>query len=548
MSDPKLAEQNRDLRRTLRDLVALSVMPAAWTGRDPQQIGEGLLDVLVSTLRLDVAYARLKQAEEENSVCLWRAERWPELPSWISAIEAEQGPFQRPSRFVVPIPVAGQGQQKLHLFVAPVGLHGMNGMVVAGCARADFPTETENLLLSVAANQAAIAFQSAQLLAKRNQAEEGAAQLAAIVESSDDAILSKDLEGRITSWNRGAERLYGYAAAEVVGRPVSILAPPESVDEIPGFMERLKRGERIEHFETQRIAKDGRRLTVTLSISPIRDKVGNIVGASAVARDITERKQAAQRKAAQHAITRILAEAATLAEAAPKVVKTICQLLNWEFGALWHVDHETRVLSCLDTCRLPGVSVPEFESATRQRTFPAGVGLPGRVWTSGAPAWIPDVTRDDNFPRARIAAKEGLHGAFGFPIVMGSETLGVMEFFSREVRQPDPDLLEMMATVGSQIGQFIERRRAELALQELEERFRRAQVAAGLGAYDWNLHTGEIKWSAQVPALRDIAPDGRFESWMGYVHPDDRENLQEGIARLMSEGGEWQAELRVIRP
>jgi PAS domain S-box-containing protein len=115
--------------------------------------------------------------------------------------------------------------------------------------------------------------------------------LAAIVESSDDAILSKDMHGIIHSWNRGAERIYGYSAAEMIGRHVSSLLPPDYPDDTVGIMERLRRGERIEHYETKRQTKDGRVLSVSLTISPIRDERGNILGASTIARDITERKR-----------------------------------------------------------------------------------------------------------------------------------------------------------------------------------------------------------------------------------------------------------------
>jgi PAS domain S-box-containing protein len=115
--------------------------------------------------------------------------------------------------------------------------------------------------------------------------------LAAIVDSSDDAIIGKTLDAIIVSWNAGAERLYGYSATEVVGQPITILIPPDHPDELPSIMNRLKRGERIEHYETQRVRKDGTRLTVSLTISPIRDDTGTIVGASAIARDVTERRQ-----------------------------------------------------------------------------------------------------------------------------------------------------------------------------------------------------------------------------------------------------------------
>jgi two-component system, LuxR family, sensor kinase FixL len=115
--------------------------------------------------------------------------------------------------------------------------------------------------------------------------------LAAIVESSDDAIIAKDLRGIVVSWNRGAERMYGYAAAEIIGRPLSVLIPPEQPDELVDITARIARGERVEHYETVRVAKDGHRLDVSLSISPVRNAAGSIIGASTIARDITARKR-----------------------------------------------------------------------------------------------------------------------------------------------------------------------------------------------------------------------------------------------------------------
>ncbi len=128
-------------------------------------------------------------------------------------------------------------------------------------------------------------------MSERKRAERTRLQLAAIVESSDDAIIGMDLEGIIRSWNRGAEQLYGYTAEEIVGKPLSLLIPPDHPDELPTLLERLRSGERIEHFETVRVCKDGRRVYVSLSISPIKDESERIVGASKIARDITERKR-----------------------------------------------------------------------------------------------------------------------------------------------------------------------------------------------------------------------------------------------------------------
>lgn len=119
---------------------------------------------------------------------------------------------------------------------------------------------------------------------------------AAIIESSDDAIISKSIDGYITSWNKGAQRLYGYTAEEIIGQPVSILMPPSKKDDFPFIMKQLHEGKRIEHYETERMTKDGRILHVSLTVSPIRDSQGNIIGASKIARDITERIENEQRR------------------------------------------------------------------------------------------------------------------------------------------------------------------------------------------------------------------------------------------------------------
>ncbi|HSB81499.1 MAG TPA: PAS domain S-box protein [Candidatus Methylomirabilis sp.] len=128
-------------------------------------------------------------------------------------------------------------------------------------------------------------------ITERKRAEESLLQLAAIVESSDDAIIGKTLDGVILSWNSGAERLYGYSAREVKGRPISLLIPPEREGEMPRILERIRQGEKFTHLETVWVQKDGGRIDVSLSVSPIRDAAGRILGASTIARDITERKR-----------------------------------------------------------------------------------------------------------------------------------------------------------------------------------------------------------------------------------------------------------------
>jgi PAS domain S-box-containing protein len=187
---------------------------------------------------------------------------------------------------------------------------------------------------------------------------------------------------------------------------------------------------------------------------------------------VTERRTAERRQAMGYAVTAVLAESPALADAAPRLLRVLCDCLGWDTGAVWSVDRHAGALRCVAVWRRPQLDVAEFEAATRGRTFAPGVGLPGRVWSGGRPAWIADVARDANFPRAAVAARHGLHGAFAFPVVLGKEVVGVLEFFNRRIERPDEDLLDLLAAAGGQIGLFMERKRAEEALRQSETRLR----------------------------------------------------------------------------
>ena len=195
-------------------------------------------------------------------------------------------------------------------------------------------------------------------------------------------------------------------------------------------------------------------------------------------REISARRRTEQRLALQYAITRILSRSIDFVEGTHEILQTLCESLGWQVGVLWAVDHQGEGLRCVDFWHHAAMNVETFEKASRTRTFSSGVGLPGRIWESGKPAWIPDFTKDTNAPRAPFAAEAGLRGAFGFPILLGDEVVGVMEFFSQELRQPDQDLNDMIASVGFQIGQFHERQRAEEKLAHLLVRERAARADA----------------------------------------------------------------------
>lgn len=368
--------------------------------------------------------------------------------------------------------------------------------------------------------------------AERKTAEQAITFLASIVASTEDAVIGTTLDGIILSWNKGAEELYGYSADEVVGGSVSLLMPADRSDELTRILDHLKRGDRIEHYETERLTKTGEMIFVALTVSPIKDSDGTIIGASAIEGDITKRKEAERRLTGNLSITKILAESPEFGEGITRVLRIICESWGWELGAMWTFDVEANSLRCQQIWRTPLITASDFAATSYAMTFAPGVGVPGRVWSSVRPVWIPDVTKDDNFPRAPFAVAEGLHAAFAFPIVSGEKPLGVLEFFSREIREPNDALLAMMAGIGSQIGQFMEQKRAQEALRQNEEQLRLALEAANMGAWDYDIRTQTMKWSRSLVAIHGLKPDtliGTLEDYLGDVHHDDRDAVVDSL-------------------
>ena len=178
---------------------------------------------------------------------------------------------------------------------------------------------------------------------------------------------------------------------------------------------------------------------------------------------ISERTETAKRLSTLYDISRILAEGSSLAEATPKILQSVCSSLKMQIGELWELDQTQQLMRCVDVWKSSTESFIEFEHATQGQwnTFQFGVGLPGQVWKKKTPIWISDVLHESNFPRAAAARSVGLHGAFAFPILLNGEILGLMEFFSREVREHDVHTLQLLESIGGQLGQFLERKLAE---------------------------------------------------------------------------------------
>jgi len=249
------------------------------------------------------------------------------------------------------------------------------------------------------------------------------------------------------------------------------------------------------------------------------------------ARGSSVESHATRRLTAEHVAARALMESPTFGDAAPKILQAICEALDWEYGALWRIDRETSVLRCVDTWRTSATAFPKFDKVSRETTFAGGIGLPGRVWSTGQPVWIPDVVRDPNFPRASIADNEGLHSAFGFPILLRGQVQSVLEFFSSEIRAPDEDLLSTLTSVGNQVGLFVDRRRAQ---EELDRFFNLSLDMFCIVGFDGFFKRVNPSWQK---VLGYSEAELFAHPYIDFIHPDDRAATGVAAGRL-SDGHE----------
>ena len=253
---------------------------------------------------------------------------------------------------------------------------------------------------------------------------------------------------------------------------------------------------------------------------------------------IAERQTSERRRAAAYAVGDVLTDASSLTQAAPAILREIGRNLEWQFSALWLVDHDLEQLRCAAVWSDLGTATTPFEAAARDRLFPLGVGLPGRVWATGQAAWIENVLQDPNFPRNHAARQARIHGAFAFPISFGEEVLGVIECFNRTVTTPDTDLLRTMSIVGNQVGQFVARKRGETAITEGERRTR-AILDTALDAIIGMDHQGMI--TEFNPAAERMFGYRREES-LGrelaelLIPRELRDTHRGGLARYLSTG------------
>jgi len=360
----------------------------------------------------------------------------------------------------------------------------------------------------------------------------------AIENSVPSGITAVDLDGRQTYVNPAFCAMVGWSEAELLGaRPPFAYWP---TDEVPALTEALGKvvqgGLPAGGLELRFRRRSGERFHALLQITPLRDSFGNVSGWVSSVSDISKRKRAEARLAVEHAITRRLAGAQSLLEAAPDIVKELLEGLEVEFGALWMAHPRGQWLEPLVIrMRAPSPGLELFCEESARLTFDPGAGVPGRAWQERQALWTTNLSLEDRPPRGDIATRIGLQSWMAFPIQNAGDVFGVLEFLALRRLEPDPTVSNMMTAIGSEIGQFVQRRKAEEDLRsahdELETRVQ--QRTADLKTANTRLHAAIAERERLERELLEITEKERRR--IGLDLHDDLGQKLSGIA-LMTKG------------
>jgi PAS domain S-box-containing protein len=314
-----------------------------------------------------------------------------------------------------------------------------------------------------------------QEITKRHRVEVDLAQerdlITAVLNTAGALVIVLDASGQIVRFNRECERTTGYSFLEVKHRCIwDVLVPPAARTAIQASFTKLQQEQTTTTFASPCLTKEGQQRLIDWSGTVLLTLTGTIEYVIFTGVDITERQQAEQQRTVQYAITRVLAESTTLAEATPKLLQALCDSLNWEIGQLWQVDAATNLIRFVANCQQLPLDHPKLEPLAHQLTVLPGQGLVGRVWQNGKPLWSSDVANDTNLIQMQFAQQAEMQQAIGCPLLCGQEVLGVITGLNRQQQIADESLLDLLMAIGRQIGQFIERKRAEEAVARHHQR------------------------------------------------------------------------------
>jgi PAS domain S-box-containing protein len=374
-----------------------------------------------------------------------------------------------------------------------------------------------------------------------------------IVDSALDAVITMDADGVITGWNTQAAASFGWPKNEAIGRSLSATITPEGERQgfdagLKGFLESGSWRLLDDRVEITALHRDGHEFPIELAVSVTRS--ASTFSFSAFARDITERKRAERRRATQLEVSRVLAESSTPEEAIPRILEAFNEGMGWSLGILWRVDDRSHALRSAHIARGPSQALQEFESAIRKHGSPSEGGLAAKVLTTGKPAWLEDAANDPGFDLAEPARSAGLHAAFASPIRIDEETFAVLEFFGHQVQELDAELLAVVASMGGQIGQFIQRKQAEDERQQVETRYQ--TLVEQMPAVTYVKPPGNQPFSYVSPQIEGLLgfPVKDWESdsglWLRILHPEDRKRVLQEMDRADQSGQPFSQEYRLL--
>lgn len=302
-------------------------------------------------------------------------------------------------------------------------------------------------------------------ITERKQAEE---RFRRLFEQSNDAVFIHDLEGKLLDVNSKACDMLGYDKDTLLKMPVTAL---HSEEELPASKKALQTTMETGsiRFESKFKKADGTIIDVDISSSLIDPEGGIVQG---ITRDITERKQTEDEIHLLLVMTRTISECQDFYEALEVALRDVCKATGWNFGEAWVPSRDGKIMECSPAWYTNTTSLEKFRQLSKEFTFLPNTGLPGRVWSSKQPEWIPDVSLESEevFLRARIALESGLKAGFGVPITTDGEVLAVLVFFMFEYRKEDDRLVELVSAVATQLGSVIQRRQAEQKAKQAVEK------------------------------------------------------------------------------
>ena len=351
------------------------------------------------------------------------------------------------------------------------------------------------------------------------------ALLGGLIRNNPTAIVVVDAEQRVQLINPAFERLFGYAEEDIAGRKIAgLLVPEDSVTESNRVAASGLRGSAAS-ATTHRRRKNGTLVDVEVTFVPLTADDGSPAGAYVFYRDLTAQRTAERHLRAQYAVIEALAHSSTIEGAAEWVLRAVAEALEWPVGAMWLVDKTTGTMHCVDFWCHTAIDAAAFEAQTRASRFKRGVG-PGRTWEINAPTWIVDVTMEPKFSRRETALAAGLHAAISFPMVLDGDVVGVVEFFTLSVLEPDQTLLAMFAALGRQLGEFIGRTRAQ---EQLERFFTMSGDLLCIANFEGFFTRVNNSWHR---ILGYTTTELMAQPFIDLVHHEDRESTAAAIAEL----------------